>query len=323
MSTPRSQFIDLVEQGAIPAEKINEALHAAKIIPDGRSWRTFIDHLMLWLGGLALAFSVMFFIAYNWNDLGRFAKFGIVEVLIVLAVFAYCRVAADSVSGKVSLLGATICLGVLLALYGQTYQTGADPWQLFFTWAMLMLPWAVIGRFPAIWILWVALVNIAMVLYFQTFWGVLGILFGSETGMMWLVFLFNTLVLAAWEILSGNIKWLDARWAVRLVATGGGVSLTGLVLHAIFSDGDGRFLPGLFWALWLSAMYVVYRKLRPDLFMLAGICLSGIVVTVAFLGRLLLENGDPGGFLFIAMITIGMGAGAAFWLKTIHQEGRS
>jgi len=31
----------------------------------------------------------------------------------------------------------TILVGVLLALVGQTYQTGADTWQLFFYWAIL------------------------------------------------------------------------------------------------------------------------------------------------------------------------------------------
>jgi uncharacterized membrane protein len=322
MNTPRSQVIEFIEQGVIPAEKIHDALHAAKIFPDGRSWRVFIDHFLTWLGGLALAFAVMFFIAFNWDDLGRFAKFGMVEMVIVVAIIAYCRFAANSVPGKASLLGATICLGVLLALYGQTYQTGADPWQLFFTWAMLMLPWAVIGRFPAIWILWVALINIAIVLYYQTFRGALGLMFSADTGTLWLVFFFNTLVLAVWEFLAGTFKWLAERWAVRLLGTGAGISMTGLVLDAIFSDGPGGFYPGLAWAVWMAGMYGVYRKLMPDLFMLAGICLSGIVVSVAFLGKLLLENGDPGGFLLIAVITIGMGAGAALWLKNVHQEGQ-
>lgn len=323
MNTPRGQVIEFIEQGVIPAEKIRDALQAARVIPDGRDWRIFIDHVLMWLGGLALAFAVMFFVAYNWDDLGRFAKFGMVEMVIVLVVIGYCRFAADSVPGKVALLGATICLGVLLALYGQTYQTGADPWQLFFTWAMLMLPWAVIGRFPAIWILWVVLINIAIVLYHQTFRGALGFMFSADTGTMWLVFFFNTLVLAAWEFLSGTFKWLAERWAVRLLATGGGISMTGVVLDAIFSHVPGGLYPGLAWAIWMAGMYGAYRKLKPDLFMLAGLCLSGIVVTVAFLGKLLLEDGDAGGFLVIAMITIGMGAGAALWLKRVHQEGQS
>ena len=104
MPSPRNQIIEFVEQGAIPAEKIVDALAAAKVTPDGQAWRAFIDHLLLWLGGLALAFATMFFVAYNWNDIGRFAKFGLLEVLIVLAIIVYWKLGEDQVAGKVSLL---------------------------------------------------------------------------------------------------------------------------------------------------------------------------------------------------------------------------
>ncbi|MCP3956150.1 MAG: DUF2157 domain-containing protein, partial [Desulfobacterales bacterium] len=229
MSTPRRQLIELIEQGVIPDGKIDTALTVVKVTPDGKSWRTIIDHLLLWLGGLALVFAVMFFIAYNWKDLGRFSKFGMVEGFIVLAVVAYCRLAEGSIASKVSILAATIFLGVLLALYGQTYQTGADPWQLFFNWALLMLPWAIIGRFSAIWIVWIALMNVSIILYYLTFRGIFGLVFSSEFAMLWIVFLFNTLAFIAWQLLATTWQWLSERWAIRLLAVGSGVPLTWLV----------------------------------------------------------------------------------------------
>jgi uncharacterized membrane protein len=323
MISSRSQFIELMEQGAIPVDKIGDALKATKVAPDGKAWRTFIDHFLLWLGGLALAFAVMFFIAYNWNVIGRFAKFGMVEGFVVLAIVAYCRFGGNSASSKVSLLVATICLGVLLAFYGQTYQTGADPWQLFFVWALLMLPWAIIGRFPAIWIVWVVLLNTSLVLYYQTFGGIFRLMSGSETGLLWLIFILNTLLLAAWEVLAATWHWLSERWALRLLATAGGVPLNWLVLQSIFADSDASFLAGLVWVLWMAAMYVVYRRTKPDLFMLAGCCLSGITVSVSFLGRYMLEDGSAGSFLFLSLVVIGLGTGAAFWLKKVHQECQS
>lgn len=322
MPSPRSHLIELIAQGAIPAEKIGDALAAVKVLPTGQRWRTFIDHLLLWLGGLSLAVAVMFFIVYNWNFIGHFAKFGMVEGVIVLAMVAYCSLCEHTTASNVSLLVATIFLGVLLALYGQTYQTGADPWQLFFSWALLMLPWALVGRFPALWIVWVALINIAIVLYYQTFRSVFWFM-SDLNGMLWLVFFFNTLVLAAWEFLSGSRPWLSERWAIRIIATGSGVSITGLVLSAIFNrSGDGKF-SGLVWLVWLIMMYIVYRKVKSDLFMLAAGCLSGITVSVSFLGEQMLKDGSPGGFLFLALVVIGMGAGAAFWLKNVHQECQS
>ena len=322
MISPRSQFIELIEQGTIPAEKVAEALNVAKIAPDGEDWRSFIDHLLLWIGGLALAFAVMFFIAYNWNNIGRFIKFAMVEGIIILSIVSYYRFGGQSAAGKVSILVATICLGVLLALFGQTYQTGADPWQLFFSWALLMLPWAIIGRFPAIWIVWIALMNTAIVLYYQTFRGIFWFVSGSETGMLWLTFIFNTLLLAAWEFLAEIWQWLSERWAIRLLAIGSGIPITWLVLRTIFNR-NGGFLPGPIWVIWLVLMYFIYRKRKPDLFMLAGCCLSVMTVIVSFLARYMLEHSPVSTFFFLTVLVISMGASAAYWLKNIHKEFQS
>lgn len=320
MTSPRNQIIEFVEQGAIPAEKIGAALTAAKVTPDGAAWQTFIEHLLLWLGGLALAFAAMFFVAYNWNDIGRFSKFGLVEVLIVLAIGAYWKMGEHEVAGKVSLLMATIFLGVLLALYGQTYQTGADSWQLFFSWAVLMLPWALIGRFAAIWMFWVVLINLSIVLYHQAFQGALLLLFDSDTSMLWLVFFFNTLALIAWELLAETWRWLSERWAVCLLGVGSGAPMTWLVLSTILDRGDGNVLAGPVWAIWLAGLYFMYRRIRPDLFMLAGGCLSGLVVVVTFLSKHLLKDLSSGNLLFLSLLVMGLGTGAAVWLRNIHRE---
>lgn len=323
MTSSRNQIIELIQQDCIPSEKMGEALAAASVVPGGQAWRTFIDHLLLWLGGLALAFSAMFFIAYNWNDLGRFAKFGMMEGLIVLAVLAYWKLDKNKVLAKVSLLMACIFLGVLLALYGQTYQTGADPWQLFFNWALLMLPWAIIARFPGIWVLWFALINISIVLYHMAFRNALWMMFDSESDMLWWIFAFNIVALVVWELLENRWLWLAERWAPRLLAVVCGTAITWLVLYAIFNHQEGDVASATIWLCWLFGLYFVYRVKKPDLFMLAGGCLSGIVVVISFLARHMLKHTDAGGFLLLALLIIGFGTGAAIWLRNIHREWQS
>ena len=323
MPTFRREILNLLEQGVIPADKTDAALTVAGITPDAKAWKTFIDHLLLWLGGLALACAAVFFIAYNWRDIGRMGKFGLVEGLIILAVMTYWKRGGQAVAGKVALFVAAILLGGLLALFGQTYQTGADPWQLFFTWALLMLPWAIVARLPAMWVVWIVLINLAIVLYYQVFRGVFGLMLGTEDRMLWLTFAFNTLALTAWEMLSKPWPWLAERWAVRLLAVGSGVPLTWLLLYGIVDQEKGLVLAGTAWAVWMAVMYIAYRRKRPDLFMLAGCCLSGIVVLVTFLGRHLLEFGEAGGFLLLALVIIGLGAGAAVWLRNVHREWQS
>ena len=116
---------------------VRAALSAAGVLPGARGWRAFLDALLLWSGAVALAAAMVFFIAHNWNELGRYAKFALVEVPLAIAVVAYWRLGPERATGKAALLVAAILLGVLLALFGQTYQTGADPWQLFALWALL------------------------------------------------------------------------------------------------------------------------------------------------------------------------------------------
>jgi uncharacterized membrane protein len=323
MASTRNQIIEFIEQSVIPDEKIDDALAATKVLPDGKAWLAFINQLLLWLGGLAIAFAAMFFFAYNWNDMSRFAKFGMVEALMVFAVLAYWKLDQHKVAAKLALLMATIFLGVLLALYNQTYQTGADPWQLFFFWALLMLPWAVIGRFPAIWILWIALINLSIVLYLvilrSQMWSRLLI----DSNTLWVLFAVNIVSLAIWELLSNKRQWLSERWAVRLLAFAGGVVITWLVILSIFDRQLANARTVMVWIAWLVGMSLTYRIIKHDLFMLAGAVLSGIIVIVSFFIEKLLHNINAGSLLFITVLIIGMGTGAAIWLKIAYREFQS
>src|SRR6185369_6447460 len=196
---------------------VRAALSAAGVLPGARGWRAFLDALLLWSGAVALAAAMVFFIAHNWNELGRYAKFALVEVPLAIAVVAYWRLGPERATGKAALLVAAILLGVLLALFGQTYQTGADTWELFATWAALIAPWVLIGRFAALWIVWLVIANTALALYFTVFGGLFRIAFATEH-QLWTVFVFNTAALAAWEIAARRVTWLDERWAARLIA---------------------------------------------------------------------------------------------------------
>lgn len=324
MSTDHQRIIRLVEQGQIPTDKLEQALSVSGVYPDSRAWQRFIDHLFLWLGGLALAFAVLFFVAYNWSELGRLFRFALVEVLIIAATVGYWKLGTERMAGKVALLGATICLGVLLALYGQTYQTGADPWQLFFNWSLLILPWVVVGRFAPLWLVWLALLNLSTLLYFQTFPGAFGLLLPYwDTGMYWMLFLLNTLALVLWEWAATRWSFMNQRWAIRLVALGSGYTITWLALISIVENAltePAGLLAGIIWLIWLAGMGGIYRYRIRDLFMLTGGSLSAIVVVTTFLARHMLEGDPVGAFLLLALVVMGAGSGSLIWLKRLYRE---
>ncbi|ATO19811.1 hypothetical protein BS636_09170 [Acinetobacter sp. LoGeW2-3] len=121
--------------------------------------------------GLALiAVSFLYLIAANWWMLPKIIQLAI-PMLILLCSTAtsvyvgqqeWVRQSLDTVSG--------LMLGLSLAVIGQIYQTGADSYQLFLLWAVLLLPWLYrpnIGIFTML----AVVSQLALYLYFkQSFW---------------------------------------------------------------------------------------------------------------------------------------------------------
>ena len=121
------------------------------------------------LGGLG----VVMWIAANWASMGRVGHFALLQGLVlVMGVGAALKPAARGPLGLLALLG----IGALFAYFGQTYQTGADPWQLFALWAVLALPLCWGARSDVLWAPWALVVVTAISLWTHTYsghrWGV-------------------------------------------------------------------------------------------------------------------------------------------------------
>jgi uncharacterized membrane protein len=315
----RATLLEWSERGLISDPRA--ALDAAGVLPNARDWRGFLDRLLLWSGAVALGAALVFFIAYNWDDLGRFAKFALVEALVAVAVIGYWKLGVERAGGKASLLLASIFVGALLALFGQTYQTGADTWELFATWAAMIAPWVLVSRFAVLWMAWLAISNVAISLYFNTHPRLLHFIFATEQ-LLWTLFVLDTIALVAWALAARRVAWLNERWAPRLLIVATGATITALVLHAILDWRDATRVAVLIYPAWLAAIYVAYRRLDRDLLALAAACLSVIVVTTTFLTRHLVVDGraESAPFLFIALVVIAMAASAGAWLKAVARE---
>jgi uncharacterized membrane protein len=321
VKSARQDILDWADAGRLAPANLRRALKAGAVLPDRERWRAFLDRLLLWLGVVMLCASATFFLAYNWSEMGRYAKFALAGGLVLAALAALWWHGLETLAGKAALLAAALFTGALFALIGQTYQTGADTFELFAVWAAAILPWTLLARFPALWVLWLALVNLALVLYFQAFHGLLGVMFGPER-QVWLLFGLNTVALAVWECLERlGLEWLRERWAPRLIGTSSGALVTALAVMDVFTsrEADGG---GVAWIAWMVAAYFVYRRWAKDVYMLAGGVLSGVVVVAAFLGRVMSESRmEAGVFLFIGLVVIGLSAAGGFWLKNVANEG--
>lgn len=315
----RELILHWAAQGRLKGSDLPRALTLAGLLPGPTDWRRFIDRLLLWLGVVLVSAALVFFLAFNWNELGRFAKFGMAQAALLVALLFVWRTGLDRPSGQAALLGGGILIGALLALIGQTYQTGADTFELFAAWAALLLPWALLARFAPLWLFWLALVNLAADLYFHTMFAGFGS-FSGGLNRLWLSFAISTSALVVWQVLAWRgVAWLQVRWAIRLLALVAGLDATWLGAAQVV-DRDGNVSFGLIaWAAWLVAAYFVYRRRQLDLFVLAGGVLSVIVVATSFMARQMSWS-HPGGFLFIGVAVIAMSGAGAWWLKQLAAE---
>lgn len=88
------------------------------------------------------------------------------------------------------LTGAAMLVGVLFAVFGQIYQTGANAYDFFLAWTLFVVLWVVVFNFAPLWLLFLTLVNTTFVLYTQQVardW--------DEIFIVTLLFVFNALAL--------------------------------------------------------------------------------------------------------------------------------
>lgn len=290
-------------------------------LPDRAAWQGWLDRALMILGTALLCAGVIVFFAYNWAELHKFAKFGLLAALLsVLAAVAYVRPSGD-LAGHAALAGAQIVSGVLLAVIGQTYQTGADAWQLFALWALLAAPWALAARAAPHW--WIVLVvaNVALLRYCSVRLGVgamIDLLFSAPQARDTMTFLLGAslLQLAVWFGL--------ARFASHLGFRGmTGPRLIGALVCAyagwlgVMSVLSQNFAP-IGWLTGAAALVglIVWCRWRAfDIVVLSLAGLTGIGLVVVAAGRWMVDrDGGFGAFLLLAMITIGLAVVAATWL---------
>ena len=299
----------LARSGLSP-QAIDLALNLSGLRPSRSEWREFAVRVMRLAGVLSLAAGMIFLVAFNWDSLGMYARFGMVELPLLAALMIAWIKGTDRLPGKLALMLAVLLTGALLALFGETYQTGADVYELFLGWAALSLPWVIACRYAPCWGVWLLLANAAVGLYSGTGRDWFLVVFRDR--MQWspftLPFLFNLLLyvtivsLARWRDLGLGDAWL--RRGIMAVAMMFG---TFTMLYRISSGSDAPGVTMLEVLLFLVASVAfashAYSR-REDLFNFAVLALAWIAVTTTLLARGIIDAG-LGAALVLAIYVIG------------------
>ena len=267
------------------------------------SWQRYLNLLFLLLTVGFLTSGVITLIAANLDYFSDLAKiYGLQALFVVtVALGVYCFVRESRRQAKEKLKWKTysiffvvsVLIGGLFALVGQTYQTGADVWQLFAVWTLCQLPFLLL--FP----------NVASALLFATTANVAFYLFNEQNAYnsMCYAVLINAGLLVISELFSKAFH--DQHWRILpkvfLVLTF--ASLFGLIViydmyFYAYAWGElGRSpLSSLIIAIPALITLYVYQKYRFDFINLI-ISVIALLGAYCFLASLLIHDVEEGGVL--------------------------
>ncbi len=304
-----------VRQHRLAPPAIAAALQLTGLHPDASAWRAFAASLLRAAGIGALGAGLLFFVAANWQDYGLLGRFALLQTALLACIGIAIWRAPPSLPGQGALILATLLTGGLLALFGQSYQTGADVHELFFTWAALVLPFALAGLSGALWAVWWTVLNVALALLCgwigadHFFWSVIaGRGFDRSTLLMFAA-LVNLLGAGAFMRLRSTRSAAAAPlWLVRYLASAGFVYGTLAVLVVVtagFRHNDvdqyaaQRALVVLLFAAISACIALATWVAKRDVFPMALIGASWIAISTTWLAKVM-QFDDVGSFFMLA-----------------------
>lgn len=250
---------------------------------DHAYWRVWAMRALLVLGASHFLAGIVFFFAYNWDDLSPFAKFGLLQAGLVISVFAAVRLKVASPAGQALLISASIFTGVLFAVIWQVYQTGADAYELFTAWSVLILPWVIASRSSAHWFLWIVICLTAFSLYGNQVLVPLGALTHDQLGIAVGAAAIVSMGACELAVLAG-LKWLGDRWLrVSLALIGVGILFVPAMMFVF--DWQGISLGITAFVVAAAGLGFVYSRLIPEFAIVAIATGFAAVVSMAIGAR--------------------------------------
>ena len=276
------------------------------------SWQRYLNLLFLLLTVGFLTSGVVTLIAANLDYFSDLAKiYGLQTLLVVTVILGlYCFIRESRRQAKEKLKWKTysiffvvsVLIGGLFALVGQTYQTGADVWQLFAVWTLCQLPFLLLFPNVASALLFAATANVAFYLFNEQ---------NSHNSMCYAV-LINAGLLVISELFSKAFH--DQHWrilpkvflALTFTSLFGLAVFNGVFFYSTWAEFGRSSLSSLLIAIPASIAFYVYHKYRFDFINLI-ISVIALLGAYCFLASLLIRGLEEGvvlgliGFTFTVM----------------------
>ncbi len=291
----------LISKGLVPREATQEILEQTSIHPDRKTVFYYLERFLVGTGVLFVLSGIIFFFAYNWFELSRFLKLGMVQFAsLVLTIVLLLRKEWTFID-KLLLISLSVLVGVQFAVFGQIYQTGANAFSFFWFWFLSISLWVWVSRSPLLWFLYQCLGNAVLFTYLIQY------SVGEYRPEISIIpALVNLASLVAWEYVYLTHGWSHKyRWLIRLVALSGTYFLWVSFISNILDDlgannqiGSVLFLMAIPLGIW------VYTQKIRDLMIVTLLYLALISASVAYVFRVLTADSWMNAFFFSGILSI-------------------
>ena len=315
-------------RGMNPPDASTLPMPPAPSLPTPLEWRRFAVGLLHAAGLAGLGAGVVFFVAANWQAWGVLGRFALLGAGVLLCAGLACWRVPPQRVGQGALLLGTLFVGALLALFGQTYQTGADLHELFFTWAALALPFALAALSGAVWAVWWIVLNVGLGLLC----GIIGLdhlVWRLIAGWGWqreTVLMLPCVVnlgAAALFLALRATRFADAAppWLSRLLLTIGLGYGTAAAMIVVLDRHDASGAALMLYGVISAAIAVGTWRAGRDVFPLTVLAGSWVAIsTVALANAMRFE--DIGAFFVVALWLIASSTVASIALMRWHRAWR-
>lgn len=293
---------------------------ALDLIQPAKKWSVVLYKLFMNVGTALVLSGIISFFAFNWHKIPSLLKLGLLEFGIIACLIIAKKISLETYIGKLVLLSASVLVGVFMAVFGQIYQTGADAYQLFMFWSLLILGWSILSKFSAQWVLWGVVSNIFIILWWkQTKSHNYGI---KYIELFFYLSFFNgsLLILREYFLIKKKQLWLQSKWLryflsmyviflITIPSLGSIMDLKYIkkltyfyILHHEIGYHEISFLITI---LGYTSIYFIYRYKLPDIIVLISLIISISIVAETFIMKFFLDilNLFSRGSFFLFIIT--------------------
>ncbi|WP_196888503.1 DUF2157 domain-containing protein [Aureivirga sp. CE67] len=271
--------LGIISQNSNLTEKEISQILEKDFYTEKNTWLVFLKYFFLSVGAAFLVAGIIFFFAYNWADLNKFVKIGIIETLIVVVTTIILFTKTSELFKNILLTVASFLVGVLFAVFGQIYQTGANAYDFFLGWTVFITIWAVVSNFAPLWLLYIILVNSTFVFYTQQIATYL-----DEIQVGFFLFTCNIVIYLIFLILPSKLKTFKIeKWFLRILELWILTITTTTITIGIFSKYNPYFYVLLLSVivLYTTGLFLGYKK--QNLFYLGIIPVSILIIICSFL----------------------------------------